>query len=72
MVSKFKYYNYHSFLKPEQDAGPGSTHLSESSTLILERVDRHHAGFYQCAADNGVRDPIHVDIELTVLCKYTN
>lgn len=45
-------------------------HLSESSTMVLERVDRHHAGIYQCIADNGVREPVHVDIELTVLCKF--
>lgn len=44
-------------------------HLSESPTLTLERVDRNHAGIYQCLADNGVRDAVHVDIELTVLCK---
>ncbi|CAO1425000.1 unnamed protein product [Diamesa hyperborea] len=42
-------------------------HLSDSPTLTLERVDRNHAGIYQCLADNGVRDAVHVDIELTVL-----
>lgn len=44
--------------------------MSDSPTLTLERVDRNHAGTYQCLADNGVRDAVHVDIELTVLCKY--
>lgn len=52
-----------------QDIFSGTTHLSDSSTLILDRVDRHHAGVYQCAADNGVRDPVSMDITLTILCK---
>uniref|UniRef100_A0A182PI98 Ig-like domain-containing protein n=1 Tax=Anopheles epiroticus TaxID=199890 RepID=A0A182PI98_9DIPT len=52
------------------DAFSGSSHLSESPTLLLERVDRHHAGVYQCTAHNGVREAVHVDIEVTVLCKY--
>lgn len=55
-----------------QDIFSGSTHLSDSSTLILERVDRHHAGVYQCAADNGVREPVSMDINLTILCELTN
>lgn len=53
-----------------QDIFSGSTHLSDSSTLILERVDRHHAGVYQCAADNGVREPVSMDINLTILCEF--
>lgn len=53
-----------------QDIFSGTTHLSDSSTLILDRVDRHHAGVYQCAADNGVREPVSMDIHLTILCKY--
>lgn len=55
-----------------QDIFSGSTHLSDSSSLILERVDRHHAGIYQCAADNGVKDPVSMDIHLTILCKPAN
>ncbi|XP_035903702.1 limbic system-associated membrane protein [Anopheles stephensi] len=51
----------------KKDAFSGSSHLSESPTLLLERVDRHHAGVYQCTADNGVREAVHVDIEVTVL-----
>uniref|UniRef100_A0A8W7PUN4 Ig-like domain-containing protein n=1 Tax=Anopheles coluzzii TaxID=1518534 RepID=A0A8W7PUN4_ANOCL len=54
----------------KKDAFSGSSHLSESPTLLLERVDRHHAGVYQCTADNGVRESVHVDIDVTVLCKY--
>lgn len=53
-----------------QDIFSGSTHLSDSSSLILDRVDRHHAGIYQCAADNGVKDPVSMDIHLTILCKH--
>ncbi|XP_035787334.1 opioid-binding protein/cell adhesion molecule-like isoform X2 [Anopheles albimanus] len=51
----------------KKDAFTGASHLSESPTLLLERVDRHHAGIYQCTADNGVREAVHVDIEVTVL-----
>ena len=52
-----------------QDIFSGATHLSDSSTLVLDRVDRHHAGVYQCAADNGVREPVSMDINLTILCE---
>lgn len=53
-----------------QDIFSGTTHLSDSPTLILDRVDRHHAGVYQCAADNGVREPVSMDINLTILCEW--
>ncbi|XP_037024266.1 limbic system-associated membrane protein isoform X1 [Bradysia coprophila] len=51
----------------KKDIYSSTTHLSDSSTLILDRVDRHHAGVYQCAADNGVREPVSMDINLTIL-----
>ncbi|KAL1397517.1 hypothetical protein pipiens_002511 [Culex pipiens pipiens] len=51
----------------KKDSFAGSSHLSESTTMVLERVDRHHAGIYQCTADNGVREAVHADIEVTVL-----
>jgi len=53
-----------------QDAHTNQFHLSESSTLTLDKVDRSHAGIFSCMADNGVRDPVYADIELTVLCKF--
>lgn len=64
-----RYWSFILFLF-SQDIFSGSTHLSDSSTLILERVDRHHAGIYQCAADNGVREPVSMDINLTILCEF--
>lgn len=43
--------------------------MGEGSILTLERVDRNHAGTYQCNADNGVRDAVQVDMVLKVLCE---
>ncbi|KAM7358899.1 limbic system-associated membrane protein isoform 1-T3 [Cochliomyia hominivorax] len=51
----------------KKDMFSGPTHLSDSSTLILENVDRHHAGIYQCSADNGVKERVSMDIQLTIL-----
>lgn len=62
----FNWVHYFQF----QDIFAGTTHLSDSSTLILDRVDRHHAGVYQCAADNGVKEPVSMDIQLTILCRF--
>lgn len=33
-------------------------------------MERQQAGIYQCTADNGVGDPVSVDIRLDVLCKF--
>lgn len=62
-----------SFLSSKQNS-PTQYHLAESSTFTLEKVDRSFAGTYQCMADNGVREAVYADIELTVLCKlkYSN
>lgn len=46
--------------------------MGEGSILTLERVDRNHAGTYQCNADNGVRDAVQVDMVLKVLCELCN
>ncbi|CAD7081255.1 unnamed protein product [Hermetia illucens] len=51
----------------KKDVFSGTTHLSDSSTLILDNVDRHHAGIYQCSADNGVKERVSMDIQLTIL-----
>ncbi|XP_067646453.1 limbic system-associated membrane protein isoform X3 [Eurosta solidaginis] len=51
----------------KKDVFSGPTHLSDSSTLVLENVDRHHAGVYQCSADNGVKERVSTDIQLTIL-----
>lgn len=39
--------------------------------LTLERIERQQAGVYQCTADNGVGEPVNVDMRLDVLCKYS-
>lgn len=43
--------------------------LSEGALLTLEHVGRQHAGVYQCKAENGVRDAVHAEVNLKVLCK---
>ncbi|RZC37149.1 I-set and/or Ig 2 domain containing protein [Asbolus verrucosus] len=35
--------------------------------LILDRVDRHQAGIYQCMASNGVGEDVTQQINLHVL-----
>jgi hypothetical protein len=44
-------------------------HLAEGPTLTLEHVERINSGIYRCIADNGVRDPVFIDMQLNVLCK---
>ncbi|XP_054285178.1 protein amalgam-like [Macrosteles quadrilineatus] len=39
----------------------------EGFSITLERVERHHAGVYQCSASNGVGAPVSVDLKLDVL-----
>lgn len=34
-------------------------------------MERQQAGVYQCTADNGVGEPVTLDLRLDVLCKYT-
>ncbi|XP_054284958.1 limbic system-associated membrane protein-like isoform X2 [Macrosteles quadrilineatus] len=40
---------------------------NEGFSITIERVDRHHAGLYQCTANNGVGPPVTVDLQLDVL-----
>lgn len=44
--------------------------LGEGPVLTLEKVDRQHAGVYQCLAENHVGDPVSIDMRLDVLCKF--
>lgn len=41
----------------------------EGFSITLEKVERHHAGVYQCSASNGVGSPVSVDLRLDVLRK---
>lgn len=47
-----------------------SQRLAEGPTLTLEHVERQNSGIYRCIADNGVREPVHIDMQLNVLCKF--
>lgn len=47
------------------------TRIGEGPVLTLERIERLQAGVYQCTADNGVGEPVNVDMRLDVLCKYS-
>ncbi|KAI9577039.1 hypothetical protein GQX74_014967 [Glossina fuscipes] len=48
-------------------AGKSSARIGDGPILTLEKVERQQAGIYQCTADNGVGDPVSVDIRLDVL-----
>ncbi|XP_044743903.1 lachesin-like [Chrysoperla carnea] len=45
----------------------GGQKIREGFSLTLNKIDRHHAGVYQCTADNGVGEPITVDMQIHVL-----
>ncbi|XP_073988666.1 klingon isoform X2 [Rhodnius prolixus] len=46
---------------------PTGEKAMEGFSITLEKVDRHQAGVYQCTANNGVGDPVTVDMQLDVL-----
>lgn len=46
-----------------------SQRLAEGPTLTLEHVERQNSGIFRCIADNGVREPVFIDMQLNVLCK---
>lgn len=50
---------------------PGGDQTAITSVLSLDRVDRHHAGTYQCTASNGIGEDAFKQIVLHVLCKYS-
>lgn len=52
-----------------QSNGKTLTRIGEGPVLTLERIERQQAGVYQCTADNGVGEPVNVDMRLDVLCK---
>ncbi|KAM7364327.1 klingon [Cochliomyia hominivorax] len=48
-------------------AGKSTARIGDGPILTLEKVERQQAGVYQCTADNGVGEPVSVDIRLDVL-----
>lgn len=59
-------------MQQQSEAGSGkqSPRIGDGPILTMERVERQQAGVYQCTADNGVAEPVTVDMRLDVLCKY--
>ncbi|XP_071447644.1 lachesin-like isoform X2 [Hetaerina americana] len=51
----------------KDDALPSGEESVEGFSISLDRVDRHQAGVYRCMANNGVGDPVFVDLTLDVL-----
>ncbi|CRL05848.1 CLUMA_CG018874, isoform A [Clunio marinus] len=47
-----------------------SPQLAEGPSLTLEHVERQSSGIYRCIADNGVRDPVSIDMQLVVLYSF--
>ncbi|XP_063236201.1 protein amalgam-like [Bacillus rossius redtenbacheri] len=46
---------------------PSGDQSVEGFSITLEKVDRHQAGVYQCTANNGVGEPVTVDMQLDIL-----
>jgi len=52
------------------DRLPATARLRDSgATLEMPSVGRHHAGVYECEADNGVGRAAGAAVELSVLCE---
>ncbi|XP_046382567.1 lachesin-like isoform X2 [Ischnura elegans] len=51
----------------KDDTLPSGEESVEGFSISLDRVDRHQAGVYRCMANNGVGDPVFVDLTLDVL-----
>jgi hypothetical protein len=50
--------------------GVSKNRLGEGPVLTLEKVDRQHAGVYECVAENHVGEAVSIDMRLDVLCKF--
>jgi hypothetical protein len=50
--------------------GVSKNRLGEGPILTLEKVDRQHAGVYECVAENHVGEAVSIDMRLDVLCKF--
>lgn len=63
-------YLFFLFFNLQDSSLPSGEKTIEGFSITLDKVDRHQAGVYQCTASNGVGDPVTVDMQLDVLCKY--
>lgn len=64
--------NHNPMFRLEMQNGPQqTTRIAEGPILTLERIERHQSGVYQCTADNGVGEPVSMEMKLDILCKYT-
>lgn len=63
--------NHNPMFRLEMQNGPQqTTRIAEGPILTLERIERHQSGVYQCTADNGVGEPVSMEMKLDILCKY--
>lgn len=68
---KFYFYAFLFFFSFfSQDRLNENPYIAEGPTITLERVERQNSGIYQCIAENGVREPVSANIQLTVLCEF--
>jgi len=57
-------------MSSQSGANKSTARIGDGPILTLEKLERQQAGVYQCTADNGVGEPVTVDMRLDVLCKY--